>query len=242
MTKFGFNLLPLLVSTLFVNSSPAAKQSLQADNPEQLYTKQPTVTPELSSFEKDTVGVQTIAATNPDQFSAKDFDRKMDSPLTLEVWYPSQELNAAVATSYENVTRSGQAIDLQGNAHRHLAARGSSKVMGQEPTGGFLRVVTIGSCGALNKVAACDSFSVKMLPGFGMPAQAVGRLLPIFNSCNAGRNVPDRRWQALLAFATWGGESACAYLPVGLSIPQTKQAGGRLSKASLDLETAGAAA
>ena len=294
MTKFGFNLLLLLVTTLFIDSSPGAKQSSKEDKPEQLYTHQPTVTPELSNFGEFTVGVQTITAKNPGQISAKDFTSKVDRPLTLEVWYPSQHSNFAVPTSYKNVTRSGKSINLQGIAFRDLAPLGSLKSTPEEPLDKFPLVVishgytgyrtimfylaehlashgyvvaaidhtdstnaeidfvkassagfpstlinrardqqfvldyfsnnnsplskivntdtasivgySMGGYGALNTVGACYSFSAEMLQGFGMPAQATTSLLPIFNSCNAGRKAADPRWHAMLAFAPWGGE------------------------------------
>jgi predicted dienelactone hydrolase len=294
MTKIGFNLLLLFVIMVFFESSPAAKHSSQDRKPEQLYTHQPTVAPELSSFGEYTVGVQTITTTNPGQISTEDFSSKVDRPLTLEVWYPSQHSNSQGPTSYKNVTRSGQAIDLQGFAYRDLAPLESLKSTSLETSHKFPLVVishgytgyrtimfylaehlashgyvvaaidhtdstnaeidfvkasgagfpstlinrardqqfvldyfsnnnsplsnivntdsasivgySMGGYGALNTVGACYSFSAETLQGFGMPAQATTALLPVFNSCNAGRQAPDRRWKAMLAFAPWGGE------------------------------------
>jgi len=294
MTEIGYNLLLLFVIMVFFESSPAAKQSSQDRKPEQLYTHQPTVAPDLSSLGEYTVGVQTISTTNSGQISAKDFSSKVDRTLTLEVWYPSQDTNSAVPTSYKNVTRSGQAIDLQGIAYRdsmplkslksvplensdkfplvvishgytgyrtimfylaqHLASHGyvvaaidhtdstnaeidfinassagfASTLINRardqqfvldyfssnnSPLSGIVNSnsasiigYSMGGYGALNTVGACYSFSAKMLQGFGIPAQATTALLPIFNSCNAGLQVPDRRWKAMLVFAPWGGE------------------------------------
>lgn len=294
MNKFGFNLLLLFVATLFIDSPQAANLKSKDGRPEQLYTHQPTVTPALSSTGEYTIGVQTITVTNPDQVSAKDFKSKADRPLTLEVWYPSQDSDSADPTSYKNVTRSGQAINLQGIAYRDSTPLDSSESITQGTSGRFPLVVishgytgyrtimfylaehlashgyvvaaidhtdstnaeidfvkasgagfpstlinrardqqfvldyfgndnsplakivntdsasiigySMGGYGALNTVGACYTFSAKILQGFGMPAEAATALLPIFNSCNAGRDAADPRWQAMMAFAPWGGE------------------------------------
>ncbi len=89
---------------------------------EQLYTNQPTVTPELAIAGKYAVGVATITATNPQQLSATDFTSLRDRALTLEVWYPAKVDGNAKQSSYKNVTRSHLAFELRASAFRDAPA------------------------------------------------------------------------------------------------------------------------
>jgi predicted dienelactone hydrolase len=84
---------------------------------QQLYTQQPSVTPELAESGEWSVGVRTIQVSNPQQLSA-DFKSLADRSLTLEVWYPAKVEENAVATSYENVTRLHKPFSVQGSAFR----------------------------------------------------------------------------------------------------------------------------
>lgn len=65
---------------------------------------------------------------------------------------------------------------------------------------------SMGGYGALNTVGGCYSFSEQGLAAFGMPAEVAAKLMPIFNSCAAGREQTDPRWKAMVALAPWGGE------------------------------------
>jgi len=87
---------------------------------EQLFTKQPSVTPELARTGDYAVGVRTIKATNPNQFDINDFTRTADRELTLEVWYPSNKSPATKRATYQDQTRSGVPFNLQGEAYRDL--------------------------------------------------------------------------------------------------------------------------
>lgn len=66
---------------------------------------------------------------------------------------------------------------------------------------------SMGGYGAVNTVGGCYGFTDQTLQGFGIPAEATSNLLPIFNTCHAGRDDTDPRWKAMVAFAPWGGAS-----------------------------------
>ena len=253
---------------------------------EQLYTEQPSVTPELAFPGQYTVGVSTISATNPKQLSSSDFVSLKDRPLTLEVWYPAAVDKSSKAGSYKNVTRSHLAFELQASAYRdapalknadsfplivlshgytgyrtimfylgeHLASHGYVVVgidhldstnqdvdFSKSPGSGFLSTLlnrardqqfvldyltqdskkfaanidvdkaaiigySMGGYGAINTVGGCYQFSKEVLAAMGIPATQSEQLLPIFNTCSAGRKTADPRWKAMISLAAWGGE------------------------------------
>lgn len=255
---------------------------------EQLYHHQPTVTPELAIAGKLPVGVSTITITNPNQVSAKDFNRVEDRPLTLEVWYPAAPHEGATQATYKNMTRGHNEFELQGVSYRdaemgasgdkyplvvlshgytgyrtimfylgeHLASHGyvvaaidhtdstNAEVdFSTDPSSGFLSTLinrardqqfvldyfgsgqsrykkivaadraaligySMGGYGAINTVGSCYAYTQAILAQFGTPPEAAAALLPIFNSCNGGRETVDPRWKAMMAFSPWGGELA----------------------------------
>ena len=65
---------------------------------------------------------------------------------------------------------------------------------------------SMGGYGAINTVGGCYSFSAESLQAMGMTPEQAAALMPIFNTCNAGRKSVDPRWQAMIALAPWGGE------------------------------------
>jgi predicted dienelactone hydrolase len=65
---------------------------------------------------------------------------------------------------------------------------------------------SMGGYGALNTVGGCYSYSTDSLQNLGVAEQHINSLLQLFNSCSAGRESVDPRWQAMIAFAPWGGE------------------------------------
>lgn len=67
---------------------------------------------------------------------------------------------------------------------------------------------SMGGYGAVNTVGSCYAFTDEVLQQFGTPAEVAKAILPIFNSCNAGRDKVDQRWKAMMAFSPWGGELA----------------------------------
>jgi len=85
---------------------------------EQLYTVQPSLTPELANSGKWDVGVRTMQVTNPQQLNSADFQSKVDRKLTVEVWYPAKVDNQASLATYENVTRLHKPFSLQGASYR----------------------------------------------------------------------------------------------------------------------------
>jgi predicted dienelactone hydrolase len=87
---------------------------------EQLFSEQPTVTPELAAPGLYSVGVTTLTVNNPDQLSATDFKTIEDRSLKLEVWYPAKPTTNSNPTSYLNVTRSQKKFEIQGSAYRDL--------------------------------------------------------------------------------------------------------------------------
>ncbi|NND00214.1 MAG: acetylhydrolase, partial [Gammaproteobacteria bacterium] len=99
----------LLMATLMNFAAHAA---------EQLYSDQPSVTPELANSGEYRVGVTTMKVTHPEQLNTADFTTLKDRPLTLEVWYPASPGADAIETSYKNVTRSGKQFELQADAFR----------------------------------------------------------------------------------------------------------------------------
>jgi predicted dienelactone hydrolase len=92
--------------------------SLQSNAAEQLYTQQPSITPELAKNGKWDIGVSTLKITNPQQLSSKDFQSKADRTLTVEVWYPAKVNQKQTLASYENVTRLNKPFSLQSSAYR----------------------------------------------------------------------------------------------------------------------------
>ncbi len=87
-------------------------------NPQQLFTVQPTIMPELSKYGKYIVGVKTITVVNPNQHDMANITGTKDRPLTLEVWYPAQSDSSQTLATYEDVTRSHNAFSMQGEAYR----------------------------------------------------------------------------------------------------------------------------
>lgn len=65
---------------------------------------------------------------------------------------------------------------------------------------------SMGGYGAINTVGGCYDFNTRSLQALGMTAEQASALVPIFNSCNAGRKSVDPRWQAMMALSPWGGE------------------------------------
>ncbi len=65
---------------------------------------------------------------------------------------------------------------------------------------------SMGGYGAINTVGGCYNFNQQGLQGFGFPESNAKALLPVFNTCNAGRKKVDSRWKAMVAFAPWGQE------------------------------------
>jgi len=104
--------IPIILILSLLSSS-----ALSAEN---LFTKQPTVTPKLAASGEWKVGVQTLKVVNPQQLSSQDFNSLSDRSLTLEVWYPAAtdgDRNLALAT-YDDVTRTGKSFSLLGEAYR----------------------------------------------------------------------------------------------------------------------------
>ena len=85
---------------------------------EQLYTHQPTVTPELAFDGEYKVGVSTLKAVNPKQLSATNFTKFEDRELTLEVWYPAVVAEDAEFATYKDVTRTNKEFELLAGAYR----------------------------------------------------------------------------------------------------------------------------
>jgi predicted dienelactone hydrolase len=98
---------------------------ITANTAEQLFTTQPSVTPELAQSGKYNVGVRTVNAINPNQLNTTDFTSLYDRQLTLEVWYPNSKItkskqSSEVKTTYQDQTRSGKPFELQGEAYRDI--------------------------------------------------------------------------------------------------------------------------
>ncbi len=66
---------------------------------------------------------------------------------------------------------------------------------------------SMGGYGALNTVGGCHQVSGELLAGFGYQDQALNLLQQAINQCRAGLETVDNRWQAMAAFAPWGGAS-----------------------------------
>ena len=118
-----------LVSGALLSSIVSGEiKSTDSDKPvnaEQLYTHQPSVTPELALPGSYTVGVTTITATDPKRLNTANFVFNTERPLVLEVWYPAvrpaaEEGENRLAT-YKNVTRLHKPFELQGEAYRDAA-------------------------------------------------------------------------------------------------------------------------
>ncbi|WP_158768680.1 acetylhydrolase [Paraglaciecola sp. L1A13] len=67
---------------------------------------------------------------------------------------------------------------------------------------------SMGGFGAVNTIGACYDFNQAGLQRLGFPEETAKQLMPIFNSCNAGRDTVDPRWKAMIAYAPWGGETS----------------------------------
>ena len=259
-----------------------------APTPEQLYTEQLPITPELALPGQYTVGVKTLEVVHEKQLNTQDFTSQVDRPLTLEVWYPAQsQADTTQQASYENVTRLHKPFSLKGTAHRdaqpksdgayplvvlshgytgyrtimyylgeHLASHGYV-VVGIDHTdsttedvdfikagfSGFPSTLinrardqqfvldyfsqdnsdiahitntndaavigySMGGFGAINTIGACYDFHQQGLQRLGFPEDAAKQLMPVFNSCAAGRGSVDPRWKAMIAYAPWGGETS----------------------------------
>ena len=92
--------------------------SLPIFSAEQLYTHQPTVTPELAFDGEYQVGVSTLKAINPKQLNTTNFTSFEDRELTLEVWYPADVSKKAELAIYKDVTRTSKGFELLGGAYR----------------------------------------------------------------------------------------------------------------------------
>jgi predicted dienelactone hydrolase len=250
---------------------------------EQLYSDQPSVTPELAKAGQWDVGVKTMHITNPQQLSSADFQSRGDRKLTVEVWYPAKADKKTALATYENVTRLNKAFSLQGSSYRdapvmtqgqyplvvlshgytgyrsimfylgeHLASHGYVVVgidhtdsttgevdFAKSPFSGFPSTLinrardqqfvldhfanldsalgkqidsdnaavigySMGGYGAVNTVGGCYNFQQAGLGLLGFPAEMTKTLMPVFNSCHAGRDSVDPRWKAMVAFAPWG--------------------------------------
>jgi predicted dienelactone hydrolase len=262
--------------------------ALQVHSAEQLYTLQPSITPELAKEGKYLVGVKTLEVVHEKQLNTQTFTSVQDRPLTLEVWYPA--VNGAAdepLATYENVTRLHKPFSLLGASHRdaaehasgqfplvvlshgytgyrtimyylaeHLASHGYV-VVGIDHTdsttgdvdfvksgfSGFSSTLinrardqqfvldyfsqhdsaltkitdtehaaiigySMGGFGAVNTIGSCYAFTPEGLQRLGFPEESAKQLVPVFNSCHAGRAEVDSRWKAMIAYAPWGGESA----------------------------------
>ncbi len=128
-SKFTLSNLKTLVISALGAISIMTTQVSSAQIAEQLFSSQPTATPELANSGKYAVGVRTLKLSNPNQVNTIDFQSVYDRPITVEVWYPS----AAVADSkvvnavYQDQTRSGKPFSLQGQAIRDASANGELK-------------------------------------------------------------------------------------------------------------------
>ena len=92
---------------------------------EQLYTIQPSVTPELALAGAYNVGVKTITATDDKRLNTDNFLTSTSRSLVLEVWYPaklSEEYLRQTKATYKDVTRLQQPFELQGEAYRNADA------------------------------------------------------------------------------------------------------------------------
>lgn len=91
---------------------------------EQLFSSQPTATPELANSGTYAVGVRTLELINPNQINTRDFQSVYDRPITVEVWYPSMPSAQSnpVKAVYQDQTRSGKPFSLQGEAIRDASA------------------------------------------------------------------------------------------------------------------------
>jgi predicted dienelactone hydrolase len=95
--------------------------SANALSAEQLYDSAEAPIPALAAEGEYGVGVRTIDVTNKAQLDTADFNSKKDRKLTLELWYPTPNLELEQKTSYDNETRTGIPFSVQGNAIRNAA-------------------------------------------------------------------------------------------------------------------------
>ncbi len=105
-------------------------QALQAaPEPEQLYPPLSVdITPSQAFTGKLPVGVRTINITNPKQMNPLT-GKHADRTLTLEVWYPAQNLEQSTLAHYDNVTRLDHKFSIQGAAYRDAAVLESKEKM-----------------------------------------------------------------------------------------------------------------
>jgi predicted dienelactone hydrolase len=98
---------------------------------EQLFTKQPSVTPELAQTGDYNVGVRTVNIDHPNQLNTTDFLSTENRKLTLEIWHPIAKVSSKIGAktadpkqapvlkaTYQDQTRSGKPFELQGDAYR----------------------------------------------------------------------------------------------------------------------------
>ncbi|REL28724.1 acetylhydrolase [Thalassotalea euphylliae] len=105
-------------------ASAAQSELLSSVKPEQLFTDQPSVMPELATAGNYKVGVVTEQLINRSAFDHRDFQGTYERPLTVELWYPAdtgKPSTAGTLASYKAVTRSHKAFELQGTAYRGAA-------------------------------------------------------------------------------------------------------------------------
>ena len=91
---------------------------VEAHDPEELYTEQPALTPELAAAGPWPVGVMTMAVTNPDQLDDSNLPNTKDRALTLELWYPAASETSGPRATYDDVTRLHKPFSILGNAAR----------------------------------------------------------------------------------------------------------------------------
>lgn len=91
--------------------------------PEQLYTNVPSeMSPDLAKAGGYSVGVRTMEITDKNYYDPFTNADNKTRTLKLEVWYPgSEKVNSNNATTYDNVTRSGQPFSIIANAVRNSA-------------------------------------------------------------------------------------------------------------------------
>ena len=92
---------------------------------EQLYSHQPSVTPELAIAGELPVGVKTIEIDGPNLLNKQNGRR-----LKLEIWYPAKRPEGEQYTgkaTYSDVTRAKKAFTIQGAAYREATPLSSSK-------------------------------------------------------------------------------------------------------------------
>jgi predicted dienelactone hydrolase len=99
-------ILPLILMSFF---------SLSA---EQLFSYQPSVTPEFANVGELPVGVRTLSVVNNNAIDLANFSNKNQRSLTLEIWYPTIKNPKNTLATYQAVTRLHKPFNLQGQAFR----------------------------------------------------------------------------------------------------------------------------